>query len=556
MKTTQNRSRKARTAALAALFAFALSGCNASRTHTGSIVRAASADPCASIQHPGAEIDCAAIASYGAGLPPGQQLAEAAQTQAEDPNLNPALRTASAADFATPTASRTAATAQSLGLRGSDGSPSSTASVERQHRSETKVPAGTTTLAQAVAMAVRDNPEIGFQDAKAYDAYYGVRVAQSQLMPRIDGSIGAGYRVDGTYTNNGLDLYNDGTANDRGALDASIQLKQLLYDFGSTRRDIDRAKFLYVMESFKRQAKIEDVVFETISAYLTLLEQQKLLDAARENLKAHEGFERLVRLNEANGNGTVADVNRVVARKVDAQTLLTDLEANAEDAADRFRRLTHVNPGRLANPPSADRMVPPNLDSAIAMLPDHNPVLLGIRANTAASEMELASHKAAGLPTINLELDGTSQNYIDSPGTSELEMKGMVMLRHRLFDGGRRHSEGEQIRSRVRQHEYRYQNEMDDQEADLRQFYRAIRSSHAKVRDLKQGLESSRKVRELYTEQFRAGERTVFELLDSQTSLFSDERDLITNRYQALRSQFRILRAVGMLSQAVYGGGR
>ncbi|MCB1482648.1 MAG: TolC family protein, partial [Rhodobiaceae bacterium] len=107
-----------------------------------------------------------------------------------------------------------------------------------------------------------------------------------------------------------------------------------------------------------------------------------------------------------------------------------------------------------------------------------------------------------------------------------------------------------------RQHEYRYQNEMDDQEADLRQFYRAIRSSHAKVRDLKQGLESSRKVRELYTEQFRAGERTVFELLDSQTSLFSDERDLITNRYQALRSQFRILRAVGMLSQAVYGGGR
>ncbi|MCB1479111.1 MAG: TolC family protein [Tepidamorphaceae bacterium] len=549
MKTTQNRSRKARIAAMTALFALALTGCNTSRTHTGSISATANTDPCASANHPGAEIDCAALSSYGTGRGEARRHAAAELAAADNSRIDPALRSASAADFATPDQTRPAPTAQALGLRGSDGAPAATGSATPRRRE--KAPAGHMTLAQAISMAVRQNPEIGYQDARAYDAYYGIKVAQSQYMPRIDGSIGTGYRIDGTYTNNGADLYKDGSASDSVALEASVQLKQLLYDFGSTRRDIDRAKFLYVMERFKRQAKIEDVVFETITAYLTLLEQQKLLEAARENLRAHEEFEGLVRLNEANGNGTVADVNRVVARKIDAQTLLTDLEANAEDAADRFRRLTHMSPGKLASPPSVDRVIPPNLDAALAMLPDHNPVLLSIRANAAASEMELASHRAAGMPTINLELDGTSQNYMDNPGTSELEMKGMVMVRQRLFDGGRRRSEGEQIRSRVRQHEYRYQNEIEDQEADLRQFYRAIRSSHAKVRDLQQGLASSRKVRELYTEQFRAGDRTVFELLDSQTSLFSDERDLITNRYEALRSQFRILRAVGMLSQTV-----
>ncbi|MFN0265355.1 TolC family protein [Tepidamorphus sp. 3E244] len=557
MVTVLDRCRKARNAALVASLALAVAGCNSSRTHTGSVRATASpsGDPCAQITHPGSEIDCNALASYG--LRGGEGTRVEGQTSLAA-NVDPALRSASAGDFATP---ERQPTAQGLGLRGVDGAPAATGAVRAPAArtypaAHTQAPARTHTgyisLGEAVGLAVERNPEIGYQDAKAYDAYYGIRVAQSRRKPQVDGSIGVGYRVDGTWSNSGLDLYKDGGAQTRGALDASLQLKQLLYDFGSTRSDIDRARFVYVMERFKREAKIEDVVFETISAYLTLLEQQALLKAARDNVKAHDDFEQLVRLNEANGNGTKADVNRVVARKVDAQTLLTDLQASSEDAADRFRRLTQVDPGNLAAPPSVDHAVPPRLENALAMLPDQNPLLLSIRANTAASEMELASHRAAGLPTINLEVDGTSNNYIDRPGVSELEMKGMVVMRQRLLDGGRRRSEGEQIRSRVSQHQYRYQHEMEDLEADLRQYYRAIDSSRAKARDLKKGLDSSRKVRELYTEQFRAGQRTVFELLDSQSSLFSDESDLINNRYDAVRSQFRILRAIGMLSQSVH----
>ncbi|MCC0015967.1 MAG: TolC family protein [Rhodobiaceae bacterium] len=544
-------SRQLRLALTVAVLALVAGGCTNTRVHTGSLA-ASGNDPCASQQHPGAEIDCAALASYGSrdatqplvrtapAKPTARQLAAVSELRTSQETAQ-----ASRADLD----AVAAAGRMKTPYEAARASPATTGSVQQASVRR----GGAMSLREAIGLAVHQNPEIGYAEARAYDAYYGIKVGQSALLPRIDGSVGAGFNAKGTYTSDRHQPYAHGDTFGRGAFDASLTLKQLLYDFGSARAEIDRNKLIYVTEAFKRQAKIEEIVYETVKAYLTMIEQQSLLDAARQNLKAHEEFERLVKLNEANGNGTAADVSRVEARKVDAQTLLTDIEANSEDAADRFRRLTRVAPGRLAEPPNIARSVPPNVGAAIAMLPERNAELLGLQANAAAMRMELASHNAKGMPSINLEVEGLTNTYMDTGAESDVEVKGMVVMRHRLYDGGKRHNEALQIETRVRQFEYRHRQQMDDLEADLRQYYRAISSSKSKVSDLEKGLASSRKVRELYTEQFRAGERTVFELLDSQTSLYSDQRDLISNKYDALRSQFRILHAVGLLSQTVFG---
>ena len=57
-------SRQLRLALTVAVLALVAGGCTNTRVHTGSLA-ASGNDPCASQQHPGAEIDCAALASYG-----------------------------------------------------------------------------------------------------------------------------------------------------------------------------------------------------------------------------------------------------------------------------------------------------------------------------------------------------------------------------------------------------------------------------------------------------------------------------------------------------------
>lgn len=409
------------------------------------------------------------------------------------------------------------------------------------------------TLDDAIDMAVRRSPKVGLASARSWDAYYGVNVARSVRRPQVDASLGIGQQTLSTERQNeSWRFIRGGSEVGYARFDAQLSLRQLIFDFGESQRNVSSANHTYFSQRFRMISRIDQVAIETVAAYLNLMEQRTLITAAEENLETHVEFEELVRLNEANGNGTQADVERIVARRIDAQTLLTDLEAALEDAADQLERLTRVRPGRLADPRSIDRLVPRSAEQALGKLTEFNPDLLAVEAARQAAEYALASQRAKTMPRVEFELTGRNDNYFNSTSRSELDVKSMLTVRHRFSDGGRRRNEMLQLETRVEQEVYRYQDTRIDLEADIRRLYRAIRAANDKVADLEEGLASSRKVRELYTEQFREGGRTLFELLDAQNALFSAIRERTNNRYSRLRAQYQLLRTIGLLGESVY----
>ena len=62
---------------------------------------------------------------------------------------------------------------------------------------------------------------------------------------------------------------------------------------------------------------------------------------------------------------------------------------------------------------------------------------------------------------------------------------------------------------------------------------------------------ANRRVR-LYREQFKAGKRTLFELLDSQMAYYSARQDQISNLHESLRAEYDILRTTGMLLTTLF----
>jgi TolC family type I secretion outer membrane protein len=408
-------------------------------------------------------------------------------------------------------------------------------------------------LDEAIEMAVRRSPKVGLASARSWDAYYGVNVARSVRRPQVEGTIGIGQQTLGTdRQHESWRMLRGGDEVGYARFDAQLSLRQLIYDFGESKRTIASANHNYFSERFRMVSRIDEVASDTITAYLSLMEQRTLITAAEENLEAHVEFEELVRLNEANGNGTQADVERIVARRLDAQTLLTDLEAALEDAADQLERLTRTAPGVLTEPRSIDKLVPRNPDLAMAHMAQTNPELLSIQAGRQAAEYALESHRAKNMPRVEFEVTGKNDNYYNARSRSELDIKSMFTVRHRFSDGGKRRNEMRQLEMRVEQQIYRYEDRRIDLEADIRRLFRAIQAADDKVADLEEGLKSSRKVRELYTEQFREGGRTLFELLDAQTALFTAIRERTNNRYTRLRAQYQLLKAIGLLGESVY----
>lgn len=405
-------------------------------------------------------------------------------------------------------------------------------------------------LPSLIETAITEHPQIGMAGARIDEAEAGVNAAKSTRRVQLEGRVGVGQSTVGTYDNR------DGFVNDGGSVgsarvDATVSMRQRLLDFGRSKNDISRSQVAVDAERYRRLAKIEGIAWDATRSYLTVLEHRALLSAAEANVAAHRRLAALVEANQRDGNGTVADVNRVAAKLVEAETMRSDLNAALEAAADKFRRLTKRDPGTLDPPPNFAKKIPPTPEAATGLLTTTNPGLLALEATTKALEFETKTASAEFKPRIDMEIEATSKNYLGADAKSEVDMRGMVVIRHKLTDGGARRSAVDQLNARKLESQLRYIDERDESASDIRQFYRTMRTARGKLANLQSGVESSSKVIELYIEQFKGGKRTVFELLDSQTALFMAQRDLIQNQFDERRAVYGVLRGIGILAETL-----
>jgi outer membrane protein, adhesin transport system len=401
-----------------------------------------------------------------------------------------------------------------------------------------------------IEKTITEHPQIGMAGARIDEAEASVDAAKSTRRVQLEGRVGVGQSTVGTYDNRD-GLVNEGGAVGAARVDATVSMRQRLLDFGRSKNDISRSQAAVDAERYRRLAKIEEIAWDATKAYLTVLEHRELLSAAEANVAAHRRLAALVEANQRDGNGTVADVNRVAAKLVEAESMRSDLNAALEAASDKFRRLTKRDPGNLDQPPNFAKKIPPSPEAATALLTTTNPGLLAIEAGTKALEFETKTASAEFKPRIDMEIEATSKNYMGADSRTEIDMRGMVVLRHKLSDGGARRSAVDQLNARKLESQLRYIDTRDEAASDIRQFYRTMRTSRGKLSNLKSGVESSSKVIELYVEQFKGGKRTVFELLDSQTALFMAQRDLIQNQFDERRAIYGVLRGVGVLAETL-----
>jgi TolC family type I secretion outer membrane protein len=410
-------------------------------------------------------------------------------------------------------------------------------------------PARAVRLSDAVASAVMTYPEIKAFEARTREAKAGIGIARSAMLPTLESRIAFGLNFSGAYEGNAIPYDVARSNNADGRFDGGLVLRQLIFDFGAARSDVERAELSRDAERLKLRDKIDEIAGKTAQTYLRVMEQRALLRLVDEIIAAHEQLARIVAAHAQEGHGTIADVQRVNSRLVDVRAIRSDVSLQQHAAEDQFERLTRMTPGRLLPTPQLRSRVPRDPGAAIAAMLAANPRLAALQNTTRASQKELESQQQSTLPRLNLEVESESKNYRNGPtGRTQAEARAMLALRYKIMDGGLSAATQSQIQARIEGSELLYVNEREQIEQDIRQAYRSIDSAGRKLKLVSDGVESARRVRELYLEQFKGGKRTVFELLDSQMSFFTIRRSQIESQYEGERAVFEILRATGTLT--------
>ena len=404
-----------------------------------------------------------------------------------------------------------------------------------------------------VAFALDVNPQIAFARGQYIEARAGVGVAEANNGVQLDGSVGAGVGAQST-TTVPLDvtLLQNPAFTEAKRYIGSLSAKKLLYDFGATDANISRAHELVEAQRLALESKVNDVGYNIADAYLRVFQSRELAKLNDENITALEKIQDLVKASEANGNGTIADVKRVEARLVDARAVSADTVAELQTAIDSFRRLVKSDPGDLDAAPDLSGFIPKTPDKSIAILKQTSPHLRSLDASIRASNRELESKKQSAKPQIQLQSDTTLKAY---SGTywNNLDSQAIVSMTYKFMDGGLTQAQIGQILARISQSEELYRNDRDQAEADLRKFYTTIESARSKTDSLESGVSASASARDIYTEQFSAGKRTLFELLDIQTSYFNAKRAAILNMFEERRSAYSVLQTLGLFVSAANG---
>jgi adhesin transport system outer membrane protein len=406
-------------------------------------------------------------------------------------------------------------------------------------------------LGEAVGVAVLSHPLMGAQAAKVSGSLADVRTAQGALKPQLQVFAGSGGSYLGSYQNY-PQQFGSVAIPGSSRSDAGFSLRQLVFDFGAAKADVARSRSIVDAERLRLADQAEDIALRTVNAYLNLLEQRELIVLMDKVVADDNAFANLVKLSEQQGNGTIADVSRIRSKVIEVEAVRTDLMTSMKAAEDEFSRLTKIDPALVRQSPRGVPRIPASFDVAMEAAKRSNPSLLAFSATGASIDHQLASQQAQRLPRVDLQGDGLVKHYLGTPAASQgvVDSRLMLMLSYKLLDGGTMSAQADRIREDKRANDFKTLDERETIELNLRRFYQALTSNKIKESAALQGTATAQKANSLYLEQFKAGKRTVFEVLDSRMVVFTMQKNAVNGRYEQMRAGYGILRNMGKLVEA------
>lgn len=403
-------------------------------------------------------------------------------------------------------------------------------------------------LGEAVAVAVLSHPLMGAQAAKIQSAGADIRYAEGALRPTIDVFAGTGSSTAGTYRNYPTPFDNS-DINGTSRTDVGFTFKQLITDFGAARSEVARNHALRDAEKLRLADQAEDIAVRTVNAFLNLLEQEEMIRHIDETVRQQRALADLVKLSEQGGNGTRADLDRIRAKVIETEATRTDIKTAYQTALDEFQRLTGLKPQQVRRPSFRANLIPKSVEQAVADARRSNPSLMAMDATGVAFNHQIEGLKAQTMPKVEFIGDALNKHYAGGRNQSQgtLDSRAMVSVSFKLYDGGLLDAQKDRIRANQEANAFRSLDERETVELNLKRFYLTISSSRTKREAAIVGLSTAANVNKLYIEQFKAGKRTIFEVLDSNMLVFAMHRNRITGEFEEMRAQYGILRNLGKL---------
>ncbi|QIZ78021.1 TolC family outer membrane protein [Ferrimonas lipolytica] len=402
--------------------------------------------------------------------------------------------------------------------------------------------ANAATLEQAVAYTLDTNPQIrlSFNSFKAREEQ--VNEARADYLPQVDLFANYGY----TNADNPTGRLGGDHDLEHDPRQSGISLTQLIFDGFRTPGEVKRLGFEASAEQWALFSSAEDLALTVVQRYIEMLTAEQQLELTDHNLQNHQMIHEKIRQRSDSGLGSNADIAQSAGRLARANSNRIAAYNNLLDAQAQYRNVVNLDPDNLVTPVPDHDMLPKDLAEAI-LLTDGHPLLKSAAFDVDAAKQQRDVAKADNYPTLELRLDGTWGEELDNQYGHNNDLSATLEMRYNLFAGGA-------TKARIRSAAYQLGSAKSVRERANRDVIEGMRLSWSAYEQLgiqkdyiRQHVEASKEAQLAYSEQFRLGQRTLLDLLDTENELFQARQDYVNSEMQELLAKYRVLNASGRL---------
>ena len=298
----------------------------------------------------------------------------------------------------------------------------------------------------------------------------------------------------------------------------------------------------------------QDLIVRVAQGYFDVLAAQDTLTTTQASKKAITEQLASAKRNFEVGTATITDTREAQARfdLATAQEIAAENDLRTKRIAlDQLVGRPGVAPKPLAVPVVLPQVVPANADEWVTAADGTHPSVMRARVGLELATLETSKARAADMPTLDAVasagLTRTSGNLASTPGVSKSATVGLQLV-WPLYTGGatqNRISETLALEDKSR-------NDLEAARRGVAQAtrvaYFGVQSLRAQVAALEAAEASSKLALEATQLGYRVGVRVNLDVLNSQTQLFTTQRDLAKARYDVMLGGLKLRQASGQLS--------
>ena len=394
-----------------------------------------------------------------------------------------------------------------------------------------------------VSNAVSEHPEYlsSLDSLKAAGA--NLKGTQADFLPQIRLLIDSNNQLDKSFEDGSNNLFEKSRSDHK--TDATLTVRQLLYDFGATRNDISKSEALFEVKRAELSATILDLIFRSVISYVNVSAYTIFTDTINASFERHTAIKNRISQKVDGGLSAPRELSRAVAREAEAYAKLITVRQNLNKAISEYRVYF----------PSADlpKKLPientslqfRTIQESRDLMMMKNPNILRALSSLKASIFNTQKVKGEALPRLDIEVRGSQYNL--SEQSDEYDVYSGLSLSYDLYTGGRSTALKEQAIAESSAY-------MNNKDAIIRKIDSEMNNSLQTIKLIPENINAYRnaykanKQSQFYAnEQFKTSNVLLLDLLQTERDFLESSQALLESLRSSQIERFSYMKLTGEL---------